>query len=64
MFMGLTGPFEQGMTFPLVLVFEKAGEITVDVTVDLERQDAMDHGMDHGKMDHGSMDHGKMTHTE
>jgi len=58
MFMGLTETFEQGKTIPVTLVFEKAGEIVVDVAVDLERQDAMDHGnMDHGKMDEGSMKH-------
>lgn len=56
MFMGLTTTFEQGMTIPVTLVFEKAGEVTVDVPVDLERQDAMQHGtMDHSKMGHGDM---------
>ncbi|WP_375175447.1 copper chaperone PCu(A)C [Pseudooceanicola sp.] len=54
MFMGLTTTFEQGMTIPVTLVFEKAGEITVEVPVDLERQ---------GGMDHGSMDHSKMKHS-
>lgn len=50
MFMGLTTAFEQGMTFPVTLVFEKAGEMTIDVPVDLERQDPMDHGaVDHSK---------------
>ena len=64
MFLGLTTQFEQGMTFPLTLVFEKAGEITVDVPVDLERKGGMAHGkMDHGKMDHGKMDHGSMKHS-
>lgn len=54
MFMGLTGPFEQGATFPVTLVFETAGEIVVDIPVDLERQDSMSHdGMDHSKMGHG-----------
>ena len=37
MFMGLTAPWEQGQTIPLTLVFEKAGEITLDVPVDLAR---------------------------
>jgi copper(I)-binding protein len=45
MFLGLTTKFEQGMTFPLTLIFEKAGEITVEVPVDLERQGVMNHGM-------------------
>jgi uncharacterized protein involved in copper resistance len=48
----------------VTLVFEKAGEIEVQIPVDLERQDAhgaMQHGkMQHGKMEHGKMDHGKM----
>lgn len=53
MFMGLTTRFEDGMTFPLTLVFEKAGDVVVEVVVDLERQDAMDHGsMDHSTMSH------------
>jgi copper(I)-binding protein len=44
MFMGLNGPFEQGATVPVTLVFEKAGEIAVEIPVDLERQEpAMDH---------------------
>lgn len=64
MFMGLTESFDQGKVIPVTLVFEKAGEVTVEVPVDLERQDAMDHGkMDHGKMDHGS-GHGDMKHSD
>ncbi|MGI9370462.1 MAG: copper chaperone PCu(A)C [Ruegeria sp.] len=39
MFMGLTQPFEQGAMVPVTLVFEKAGEIEVEIPVDLERQD-------------------------
>jgi copper(I)-binding protein len=38
MFMGLTGPFEQGATIPLTLTFEKAGELEIDVPVDLDRK--------------------------
>ncbi len=34
MLMGLSGKLDQGMTFPLVLMFENAGEIIVDVLVD------------------------------
>lgn len=37
MFMGLTGPFEQGATVSLTLIFEQAGEIALEVPVDLER---------------------------
>lgn len=54
MFMGLNAPFEQGNMLHVTLVFEKAGEIKVQIPVDLERQDA------HGAMQHGKMDHGKM----
>ncbi|MEW2919348.1 copper chaperone PCu(A)C [Ruegeria sp. ANG10] len=44
MFMGLTAPFEQGGTVPVTLIFEKAGEIEIEVPVDLERQDVGGHG--------------------
>jgi copper(I)-binding protein len=33
MFMGLKAPFKEGETFPLTLVFEKAGKKTVEVKV-------------------------------
>ncbi|AAV94280.1 copper chaperone PCu(A)C [Ruegeria pomeroyi] len=39
MFMGIKVPFAQGATVPVTLVFEKAGEIEVEIPVDLERQD-------------------------
>ncbi|MEY8842254.1 copper chaperone PCu(A)C, partial [Cribrihabitans sp. XS_ASV171] len=39
MFMGITEPFEQGAMVPVTLVFERAGEIAVEIPVDLERQD-------------------------
>lgn len=49
MLMGLTESLETGMSFPLTLVFENAGPVQFDVTVDLERQpDAMQHGMKMG----------------
>lgn len=38
MFMGLSESFEQGKVIPLTLIFEKSGEITVDVPVDLNRK--------------------------
>ncbi|MES0826052.1 copper chaperone PCu(A)C [Ruegeria sp. SCP11] len=44
MFMGLTAPFEQGETVPVTLIFEKAGEVEVEVPVDLERKDEGGHG--------------------
>lgn len=38
MFMGLTQPFEDGTTISVTLVFEKAGEMTVEIPVDLNRK--------------------------
>lgn len=52
MFMGLNQPMEHGMTFEVTLVFENAGEVVVEITVDLERK-PMEGGMDHG----GNGDH-------
>ena len=49
MFMGLADPFEQGEMIPLTLIFETAGEMEIEVPVDLERQPG--HGMSH---DHGT----------
>lgn len=37
MFMGLTQDMVQGGTVPVTLTFEKAGDVKVDVEVDLER---------------------------
>jgi copper(I)-binding protein len=50
MLMGLNAPMEQGATVTVTLTFEKAGDVVVEVPVDLERQD-------HGGMNHG---HGGM----
>jgi len=49
MLMGLTGPLAQGDKFTLTLAFEKAGEVVVEIPVDLERK-PMQGGMDHSKM--------------
>ncbi|MBB94404.1 MAG: copper-binding protein [Rhodobacteraceae bacterium] len=38
MLMGLTGPLKQGAALTVTLVFEQAGEMVVEVPVDLERQ--------------------------
>ncbi len=46
MFMGLNAPFEQGDTISVTLVFENAGEVMVEVPVDLERK-PMHGGVDH-----------------
>ncbi len=37
MFMGLTDPLENGELVPVTLIFERAGEIEVEVPVDLAR---------------------------
>ncbi len=63
MFMGLAAPWADGDVIPLTLVFEQAGEIALEITVDLDRLggdgghgmqdgDAMHHGDGHG-MHHG-----------
>lgn len=52
MFMGLTEPLAQGDMVPLTLVFEKAGEVVIEVPVDLERTGA--HGDHSGHGDHGT----------
>lgn len=57
MFMGLTQPFVDGEAITVTLVFEKAGEMTVEIPVDLKRN-PMAGGMQHGKMDHGNMNKG------
>ena len=73
MFLGLTDSWEDGDLIPVTLTFEQAGDVTVEVPVDLGRlaedaggmdhgaMDGMDHdameGMDHDAMDHGAMDH-------
>ncbi|MEB8385827.1 copper chaperone PCu(A)C [Rhodobacteraceae bacterium KMM 6894] len=51
MLMGLTAPLEQGDIVPITLTFEKAGDMTVDVIVDLERQADEGAAHDHTMMD-------------
>ncbi|WP_126979380.1 copper chaperone PCu(A)C [Frigidibacter oleivorans] len=53
MFLGLTRPLAQGDMVEVTLSFERAGEVTVELPVDLNRADApamgaMDHGAGHG----------------
>lgn len=45
MLMGLNDPLEQGTSFPLTLVFDKAGTVTIDVMVDKlgSKKDDHDH---------------------
>ncbi|MCA0927683.1 copper chaperone PCu(A)C [Ruegeria profundi] len=44
MFMGLTAPFEQGAKVPVTLIFENAGEVEIEIPVDLDRKDKGGHG--------------------
>jgi len=60
MMMGLTRPFLQGEVITLTLIFEHAGEITIDVPIDNERQENTE--MDHSSMDHSTMDGSSMDH--
>lgn len=52
MFMGLTTPLIDGAVVDITLVFKLAGEVTVQVPVDLSRLGG-DMGDDMGAMDHG-----------
>lgn len=56
MFMGLLKPMNDGDTVTVTLTFEKAGDITVEIPVDLKRGEEMTMPMtdevDHSKMDH------------
>lgn len=49
MLMGLTAPLEQGDTVSVTLTFETAGDMTVEVPVDLERQPGKHHKKHGGK---------------
>lgn len=51
MFMGLNEPFKEGSSVPVVLTFEKAGD--VEIVLDVNKMGAK--GMAHGDMDHGKM---------
>ena len=48
MFMGLTRSLAQGDVITLTLTFENAGDMTIEVPVDLERKPGQ--GMQHGQM--------------
>ncbi|MEY4982026.1 MAG: hypothetical protein RIR62_292 [Pseudomonadota bacterium] len=52
MLMGLTRELADGDSFTLTFVFEQAGEVVMDVTVDNARKPA-DGAMDHGEGGHG-----------
>lgn len=47
MFMGLKGTMEHGDRVPVTLIFEKAGEVVVEIPVDLERKGKGGHGHAH-----------------
>jgi copper(I)-binding protein len=51
MFMGLTEGWAQGDLIPVTLIFERAGEVALEIPVDLERKanHGSGHGMDHSK---------------
>lgn len=53
MFMGLTGPLTEGELHKATLVFEKAGRVEIEFSVDPPTGQGKDHG-DHGHMDHGT----------
>ena len=48
MLMGLNGPLVQGETVEITLIFEKAGDVVIEIPVDNERNGT------HGSMDHKS----------
>jgi periplasmic copper chaperone A len=59
MFMGLTAPLAEGEMHKATLIFEKAGRVEVEFSIDAAtgQGDGMDHSqMDHSKMDHGATD--------
>jgi periplasmic copper chaperone A len=57
MFLGLNRSIAQGDVITVTLTFEKAGDVVVEVPVDMERKP--DHaGMGHGNMGHGAMGNG------
>ena len=57
MFMDVEESFKEGDMVPVVLSFEKAGDVELMLAV----MPAGTKGMDHGHMDHGKMDHGDKT---
>ena len=39
MFMGLKEPFETGKIIPITLLFEKAGEVGIEIVIDQDRKE-------------------------
>jgi copper(I)-binding protein len=63
MLMGLRAPLHAGDSFPMTLVFEKAGRLSLEVEVRALGAAGGNHaGMGHGTMDHGTMNHDEMGH--
>ena len=54
MFLGLTRPLAQGDIIPVTLTFETAGEVLVEVPVDLERKPMQGQMKGQGKMQMGA----------
>lgn len=54
MFLGLNRSVAQGDNVTVTLTFEKAGDVVVEVPVDMERKPGQA-GMEHGTMGHGAM---------
>lgn len=55
MFLGLTRSLAQGDTVTVTLTFEKAGDVVVEIPVDLTRMPGQGAGMGMGHMNHGQM---------
>jgi copper(I)-binding protein len=55
MFLGLTRELAHGDELELTLVFEQAGEVTITVPVDLERNPMRQQMQGTGQMNHGAM---------
>ncbi|WP_295532871.1 copper chaperone PCu(A)C [uncultured Thioclava sp.] len=69
MFMGLNHGLNQGVLVRVTLHFEKAGDMTIEIPVDLKRGQGMEmpanaDPVTHGQIVHGTMSHGTMTHGE
>lgn len=58
MFMGLNAPMHDGDMITVTLTFEQAGDVTVEIPVDLQRGEEMPMKMDgNGAQSHGDMKH-------
>ncbi|MCV0427090.1 MAG: copper chaperone PCu(A)C [Roseibium sp.] len=60
MFMGLNQSFEEGTSVPVILTFEKAGDVGIELSVAKMGAKSMDHGhMNKDGGDQSNMDHSK-----